>query len=68
VAINMELAEFTNAVAMVGADIPTYTVRDKATGKPVVVDDRTFNPALHEALDAAPAAAEAATDEAETHE
>lgn len=32
--------------------IYTWLVRDKASGQEVRVDDRTFNPELHTALDA----------------
>lgn len=32
--------------------IPTFEVKDKATGDTITVDDRTFDPELHEKFEA----------------
>lgn len=57
--INQELAAFTNAVVMVGTDVDTFYVRHKVTRQRILVDGRTFDPSIHESLDApAPVLAE----------
>jgi len=41
----------SNSWFRLGAPVSTFQVADKQTGEIVIVDDRTFNAAVHERLD-----------------